>query len=157
VALLAALVTPARVLPTAALLLSPTSAFLLWRVFHPYPDWYMPRDYARAVAVLHDACADGDVALAPSDLSLMIAGLTPCRVALGHRGLTPAWPAAVAAGTRFYDRATPAPWRTAYVDSIGADFILLPAGGGPMLGGDPRFTAREGLPLLEIWQAAPTR
>ena len=93
--------------------------------------------------------------MAPSDLSLMIAGLTPCTVALGHRGLTPAWPEAVEAGTRFYDPATPAAWRLSYLDGLGADHVLLPAGGGGMLGGDPRSTRRPALPLLEIWRARP--
>ena len=157
--LLAGLVTPARALPAAVAALAPTSVFLLWRVFHPYPDWFAPRDYVAAVSFLEEACRPDDVALAPSDLSLMIAGLSPCRVALGHRGLTPNWPAAIAAGNRFYDRATPPAWRTAYVDDLGADYVLLPAGGGGMLGGDARFVPRLKLPLLEVWQAprAPAR
>lgn len=155
VLLLAAAVAPARALGLAAVAFLPTSAFLLWRVFHPYPDWFAPGDYVRTVELLEGTCRDGDVALAPSDLSLMIAGLTPCRVALGHRGLTPAWPAAVAAGNRFYDRATEAAWRRSYLDRLGADYVLLPAGGGGMLGAEPPFARRLALPLLEVWQAAP--
>jgi hypothetical protein len=153
--LLAAAVAPPRALPAAALALLPTSAFLLWRVFHPYPDWFMPRDYAAAVDLLDAECRDPEVALAPSDISLMIAGTTPCRVALGHRGLTPDWPGAVAAGTRFYEAATPVAWRLAYLDGLGATWVLLPAGGGPMLGGDPRYARRLALPLLEVWRRVP--
>lgn len=155
VALLAALLTPPRAIAAAAAALCPTSVFLLWRVFHPFPEWFAPRDYAEAVRFLDGACGAEDVALAPTDLSLMIAGLTPCHVALGHRGLTPAWPVAVEAGRRFYDPATPAAWRWTYLDTLGADFVLLPRGGGALLGGDARAIPRTALPLLEIWQVAP--
>jgi hypothetical protein len=154
VVLLAALITPFRVLPWAAAALCPTSVFLLWRVFHPYPDWFAPRDYTEAVRFLDGTCAGEDVALAPTDLSLMIAGLTPCRVALGHRGLTPDWPAAVDAGRRFYDPATPVSWRWTYLESLGADYVALPAGGGALLGGDTRAVRRLELPILEVWQVA---
>lgn len=155
VVLLAALLTPARWIAPAVAALCPTSVFLLWRVFHPFPEWFAPRDYAEAVRFLDGACGAEDVALAPTDLSLMIAGLTPCRVALGHRGLTPAWPVAVEAGRRFYDPATPPAWRWTYLDTLGADFVALPGGGGALLGGDPRAARRLALPLLEIWQVAP--
>lgn len=155
VILLAALLTPSRWLPAAAAALCPTSVFLLWRVFHPYPDWFAPRDYVEAVRFLDHACGGNDVALAPTDLSLMIGGLTPCRVALGHRGLTPAWPAAIEAGTRFYDAATPAAWRWSYLESLGADYVLLPRAGGALLGGDARAVPRLKLPLLEVWQVTP--
>jgi hypothetical protein len=155
VVLLAALLTPARWIAPAVAALCPTSVFLLWRVFHPYPEWFAPRDYAQAVRILDDACGPEDVALAPTDLSQMIAGLTPCRVALGHRGLTPAWPVAVEEGRRFYDPATPTAWRWTYLETLGADYVLLPRGGGALLGGDARAVQRTALPLLEIWQVTP--
>jgi hypothetical protein len=153
--LLAALLTPARGIAAAAAALCPTSVFLLWRVFHPYPDWFAPRDYVEAVRILDGACGPGDVALAPTDLSLMIGGLTPCHVALGHRGLTPEWPVAVEAGRLFYEPATPPAWRWDYLTTLGADYVLLPSGGGALLGGDGRAVRRAALPLLEIWQIAP--
>lgn len=155
VVLLAAVLTPARWIAPAVAALCPTSVFLLWRVFHPFPEWFAPRDYAEAVRFLDGACGPEDVALAPTDLSLMIAGLTPCRVALGHRGLTPAWPVAVEAGRRFYDPATPPAWRWAYLETLGADYVLLPRGGAALLGGDARAVQRMALPLLEVWQVAP--
>jgi hypothetical protein len=157
VLLLAGLLAPARALAAGIALLLPTTAFLLWRVLHPFPDWFMPRDYAAAVDLLDGACRPGEVAVAPSDVSLMIAGLTPCTVALGHRGLTPAWPQAVEAGTRFYDPVTPVPWRHAYLEGLGADYVLLPAGGGPLLGGDPRWERLAALPILEVWRRAEAR
>jgi hypothetical protein len=153
--LLAALLTPPRWIVPAIVALCPTSAFLLWRVFHPFPDWFAPRDYATAVVFLAQACGPEEVAVAPTDASLMIGGLTPCRVALGHRALTPGWPAAVEAGRRFYDPATPAAWRWDYLDALGADYVLLPRGAGPLLGGDARALQRLALPLLEIWEIAP--
>ena len=157
VLLLAGAVAPARALAAGVALLLPTSVFLLWRVLNPFPDWFQSRDYAAAVDLLHGTCRPGEVAVAPSDVSLMIAGLTPCTVALGHRGLTPAWPEAVAAGTRFYDRATPPAWRTAYLDGTRATYVLLPAGGGAMLGGDPRYARLASLPILEVWRREGTR
>lgn len=150
--MLAALLTPDRWLAPAVAALCPTSVFLLWRVFHPFPEWFAPRDYAEAVRFLGGTCAPGQVAIAPTDVSLMIAGLTPCHVALGHRALTPAWPAAIEAGRRFYDPATLPPWRWAYLEALGADYVLLPRGGGPLLGGDARGVPRLALPLLEVWQ-----
>ena len=155
--LLAALLTPARWLPAALLALCPTSVFLMWRVLNPYPSWFSPRDYVSAVVYLDDACRANDVALAPTDLSLMIAGLTPCHAVLGHRGLTPAWPAAIAAGQRFYDAATPPDWRWSYLEELGADFVLLPSGGDALLGGDARAVRRLSLPLLDVWQIAPRK
>ena len=150
--LLAAVVVPRRAMPWAVAALLPTTGFLLWRVFHPLPNWFAPADYARAVAQLDERCRNGQVAVAPSDLSLMIAGLTPCHVALGHRALTPSWTKAIEAGNRFYDPATAASWRWLYLDGLGADYVLLPAGGGPLLGGDARAAPLAVFPLLEVWQ-----
>ena len=157
VLLLAALVTPARWLAPAAVLLAPTSVFLLWRVFNPYPDWFAPKDEMAAVAHLEDACAPGDVAVAPSDLSLRIAGLTRCSVALGHRCLTPDWPSAVEAGRRFYDPATTPAWRKEYVRILGARFLLLPPGASGWLG-EGRMVKRLSFPAFELWEVvSPAR
>ncbi len=155
--LLTALVTPARWTAIAVAALCPTSLFLLWRVFHPFPTWFAPRDYAAAVRFLADACGPDEVVIAPTDASLMIGGLTPCRVALGHRSLTPGWLTAIDAGNRFYDPAAAPAARWAYLDSVGADYVLLPRGTGAMLGGDPRAVPRMALPLLEVWQLTPRR
>lgn len=149
---LAALVTPARWIAPAIAALCPTSVFLLWRAFHPFPDWFAPRDYAEAVRFLRGACRPTEVAIAPTDASLMIGGLTPCSVALGHRALTPAWPAAIEAGRRFYDPATPAAWRAAYVHGLRARFLLLPPGAGAWLGDETRMVNRLSLPLFEVWE-----
>ena len=154
VLLLAALEIPRRWLPWSTLAAFPTSAFLVWRVLHPWPEAFAPRSYFEATRALRDACATGDVAVAPTDLSLMIAGLTPCSVVYGHRTLTPEYARRSAEGTRFYhDAATTPAWRLAYLEALSARFVALPAGAGArLLGGDARFEPRLHTPLLEVWE-----
>jgi len=151
--LAAALEIPRRWLPGAILALVPTSAFLVWRVFHPWPDCFAPRDYVQATRALAASCAPGDVALAPTDLSLMIAGLTPCSVLLGHRTLTPHYERRLAEGNRFYhDAATTPAWRRAYLEGTDTRFVLLPAGGGRLLGDGAPYVTRLRTSLLEVWE-----
>jgi hypothetical protein len=151
--LLAGLHIPRRWLPWTALAAAPTSVFLVWRVFNPWPDCFAPPEYFRATRTLAGLCAPGDVALAPTDLSLMIAGLTPCSVALGHRTLTPDYASVLKDGDRFYnDAATPASWRLVYLDRVSARFVLLPAGMGAMLGTDPPYGPILRAGLLEVWE-----
>lgn len=152
--LLAATAVPRRALPWAVFALAPTSAFLLWRVFHPWPDCFAPRDYFAAVERLRGACAPGDVAIAPTDLSLMVAGLTPCSVVFGHRTLTPGYAERLAEGNRFYHEPdTPAGWRRAYAEARGARFVAVPAQGGErLLGPASPFRPILRTPLLEVWE-----
>jgi hypothetical protein len=151
--LLAGLDIPRRWLPWTALLAAPTSAFLVWRLFNPWPDCFAPPDYFQATRTLAGACHRDDVAVAPTDLSLMIAGLTPCSVALGHRTLTPGYSQQLAEGERFYhDSATPSSWRREYLDGLRARFVVLPAGGGSMLGADPPYGPVLRTGLLEVWE-----
>jgi hypothetical protein len=151
--LLAALATPERWLPWATLALSPTSLFLLWRVLNPSPTSFLPAEYFRATNLLASRCAPGDVALAPTDLSLLIAALSPCHVALGHRGMTPGYPLRLKEGNRFYhDPATPPAWRRQYLDQIGARFVLLAPGTGVWLQDDDRWLPKHRSPMLEVWE-----
>jgi hypothetical protein len=153
VLLSAALEIPRRWLPGSTLALAPTSAFLVWRVFHPWPDSFAPLDYYQATRALASSCTAGDVALAPTDLSLMIAGLTPCSVLLGHRTLSPDYERRLAEGNRFYyDPGAPAAWRRAWLDGLGARFVLLPAGGARLLGEDAPFVLRLRTALLDVWE-----
>ena len=155
--LLAAATVPPRALPWATFALAPTSAFLLWRVFHPWPDSFAPREYFAATDALARACAPRDVAVAPSDLSLMIAGLTPCTVVYGHRTLTPGYTARLAEGERFYhDPAVEPAWRLRYLEGLPARFVALPAGGKERLLGDSAaFSPFLRTRLLEIWERRP--
>ena len=83
----------------------------------------------------------------------MIAGLTPCSVAFGHRTLTPRFQERLREGDRFYhDPAVTAPWRRAYLDAVGARFVALPRGGGPMLGPEPPFRPILANAGLEVWE-----
>jgi hypothetical protein len=115
-----------------------------------------PPEYFQAARTLATACSPHDVALAPTDLSLMIAGLTPCSVALGHRTLTPHYERHLQDGDRFYhDRGTTAAWRREYLDRLSAAFVVLPAGGGALLGADPPYAPILRTGLLEVWERGP--
>lgn len=149
----AAAVTPERLLPWAVLALSPTSLFMLWRALNPFPTSFVPGDYLAAVRYLRTACAPGQLALAPTDLSLMIGGLTPCHVAVGHRLLTPRFASEVSDVTRFYDELTPVSWRLAYLRARRVAFVALPAGRVGWLGGTPAFQRVLTRPLLELFVA----
>jgi hypothetical protein len=155
--LLAAATLPRRALPWATAALAPTSAFLVWRVFHPWPDSFAPREYFAATDALARACAPRDVAVAPSDLSLMIAGLTPCTVVYGHRTLTPGYTARLLEGERFYhDPAVEPAWRLRYLEGLPARFVALPAGGKErLLGEAAAFSPVIRTRLLEIWERRP--
>ena len=148
----AAVVTPARRLAVAVFALSPTSAVVLWLAFHPGPSSFVPADSLAVTTMLHRACAPGQVTIAPTDLSLAVAALTPCHVALGHRLLTPRFKEAVVEGNRFYDAATPLEWRLMYLDRSNAEFVALPAGHGDWLGPSPPFERILARPSLELWQ-----
>src|SRR6185295_11690453 len=73
--LAAALLVPARGLALLCLLCWPTSLLLLWQLLRPVPDWYLPADYFAATRLLAAECRPRDVVVAPTDLSLMAAGL----------------------------------------------------------------------------------
>jgi hypothetical protein len=150
--LTAVVLAPPRWLPALFLALAPTSVFLLWHVLHPLPGWFLPADYFAATGFLRSSCRPREVAVAPTDLSLMIAGLTPCSVALGHRALTPGWPNAAADGQRFYDPATPFEWRREYLRRLDARYVALLPGRGSWLGPAEGIRLRLTTPLLEIWE-----
>jgi len=153
VALLAAIVTPERWLPIAALLLSPTSLFVLWRVLNPWPACFFTADDGRAMELLAARGAPGDVVLAPTDLSLLIAATTPCHVVVGHRSMTPDYPQRLDEGNRFYhDPTTPPGWRRSYLDEIHARFVFVAPGTSAWLRADPAWTPAQVLPRLEIWE-----
>jgi hypothetical protein len=141
-----------RALAPAVLLLAPTSALLLWMAFRPAPDSFASADEAAATARLATACRARELAVAPTDLSLMIAGLTPCTVALGHRLLTPRFAEEVALGNRFYDTSTEPAWRLGYLERKRAAFVVLPPGGGSWLGAAPPFERLLTRPGLEVWR-----
>ena len=152
---MAALGLRERWLPIVASALAPSSFVLLWQAFNPSPHLFAPRDYQESVRLLEHRCQAGDVLVAPIDLSLLVAGLTPCHVALGHWVLTPERETRGRESERFYDPATSAAWRVEYLRRIGAVFVALPAGRGAWLGAGSGFRPLLGTPLLELWAGAP--
>jgi hypothetical protein len=154
--LLAGLSLAERWLPVAAALLSPTALVLLWQFVNPPPSWFPPRDYQSAIAYLQGACRGGDVVYAPTDPSLMVAGLTPCRVAIGHRVLTPELATRAGESARFFDARTSARWRGEYLAGIGARFVMIPAGREAWLAGTG-FRRRLALGILEVWESGADR
>jgi len=138
----AALASPPRWLPALTLAACPTSLLLLWVSFHPAPAWFPPVAYREVALDLKRDCRPGDVLLAPMDPSLIVAGLAPCHVVLGHRVLTPGFASRVEEVRRFYTRETSPAWRSGYLDAVRARFVLLPAPGEGWLDGAWRRVRR---------------
>ncbi len=67
------------------------------------------------------------------DPGLIVAGLAPCLVVLGHRVLTPGFASRVEEVRRFYTRETSPLWRRGYLEAVRARFVLLPAPGAGWL------------------------
>jgi hypothetical protein len=154
VLVLAALAVPGRYTPFAVAALAPSSLVLLWQAFNPSPVLFPPRDYRAAVEVLESRCQPGDALIAPIDLSLLVAGLTPCHVVLGHWVLTPEREARGRESERFYDPNTSAAWRRAYLGAVEAAYVALPAGRGEWLAGCG-LVPLLATPMLEIWGQPP--
>ena len=148
--LLVAARLPPRWLPAAVLALCPTSAVLLWRAFHPPPAIFVRDDYAAAVETLRTGCQPRDVAIAPADLSLLIAMRTACNVVLGHRLLVS--PSEVAEAQRFYLGPADPQWRLDYLRRKDAAFVFLPAGRGPWLDREPPYKPVMATPIFELWR-----
>jgi len=129
----AAVLTPKRLLPVAVACLIPTSLFLLRLASEPRSSAFASEDYFRATRWLSARCRDGDVLLAPTDLSQMAAGLTPCSVVQGHRVLTPDFESRIAEADRFLDPATPTEWSRDYVLRTGARFVAAERLAAPAL------------------------
>ena len=82
----------------------------------------------------------------------MIAGLTPCHVAVGHRLLTPNFTTEVSLATRFYDPASSVAWRLGYLRAKGFAYVVLPAGRAFRLGTPSPWKRAMALPQLEIFE-----
>lgn len=151
-----ALLAPVGWRPLVALGLAPTSLFLFWRALNPFLDSFAPLDDLAATDVLASACSPGQLVIAPpSDLGLMIAGFTPCRVTPGHRLLAPHYAAAVEAARRFYDRETTPAWRVRLLRDAGATFVAMPGNAEGLLGPAPPFHPILVRPGLEVWATTP--
>jgi hypothetical protein len=152
----AALCVPARYRAPAVLALCPTSLYLLWRLFHPAPAWFPPRDYTQAARELRPYCREEEVLLAPVDPGLIVAGQAACSLAIGHRVLTPDLARRVEETRRFYGAATPASWRADLLRRLGVTYVLLPPGRGAWIEGSG-FAPLFVLPGLEAWRCCAPR
>ncbi len=126
--LVAALRCPPRHLALATLLLAPSAVVALWRDCNPPPQRFPPAAYVQIAAVLRAHAQKDDVVLATPDVGLFAAGLSPCRVVVGHRVLTPDYDRRLSEVAAFYDPGTPSAWRREYVKEIGARYVAVPAG-----------------------------
>jgi len=153
----AALAAPPRWLPALTVAACPTSLLLLWVAFHPAPAWFPPVAYREVALELRQECLPGDVLLAPMDPGLIVAGLAPCHVVLGHRVLTPGFASRVEEVRRFYTRETPPRLRSGYLDAVRARFVLLPAPGAGWLGrGWRRVRTFSNFELWDRMQPVPS-
>jgi hypothetical protein len=108
--------------------LSSTAAAALALVFSPSPRWHVPAERLDAALLLRPSCGPRDLALTPPDIGLYTAGLTACRVFVGHaaaRGFADREQQARA----FYGTADPA-WRAALLDQAGITRLVLPGDAG---------------------------
>jgi hypothetical protein len=93
----------------------------MWRAD---PNWLVPAERRGAVLALRDACADGGLLMAPSDMGLYAIALTSCRAYVSH-------PASVGFAERaaetnaFYGGAPPAA-RRAWLDRRCVTHLALP-------------------------------
>ncbi len=145
----AALAAPPRWLPALTVAACPTSLLLLWVAFHAAPAWFPPVAYRDVALELKQECRPGDVLLAPMDPGLIVAGLAPCHVVLGHRVLTPGFASRVEEVRRFYTRETPPRLRSGYLDAVRARFVLLPAPGAGWL--DAGWRRVRTFSNFELW------
>jgi hypothetical protein len=101
-----------------------TAVVALMLVGRANPRWHVPRERMDAALVLRPSCAPGDLALTPPDVGLYTAGLTACRVYVGHAAAS-GFAQRDEEARAFYGAAAPA-WRTALLDRVGVTRLVLP-------------------------------
>ncbi len=150
--LLAAIGTPARYLPTACVLLVPSSLILLGMYLNPPRAVFVGREVPALIDRLRPICREGDRVLASPDIGLFVAGLTPCSVVAGHRVMTPEFAQRVSELEHFYSLATTDRERGRSATAIGARFAVLPSP-GPSIDGDG-WKEIERFERLTLWSRA---
>jgi hypothetical protein len=123
-------VRPAWVTWATVAALCPTAVVATLLVWGPNPRWHVPRERIEAARLLRPACGPDDLALAPPDIGLYAAGLTACRVFVGHAAAQ-GYAEREAQARAFYGAADPA-WRTAFLDAAGITRLVLPGEPGPV-------------------------
>jgi hypothetical protein len=151
VLLLAALRVAPRHLAVAALLFSPAALVTLWRFCNPPPQWFPPLAYLQVPEALRGRAQEGDVVLADPTFGLFVAALSPCRVVVGHRVLTPDYDRRRAEVGAFFDPRRSASWRREYLGAVGARYVVTRAGDEPALA-DLRRAWRFSADGAEVWE-----
>jgi len=124
--------------------LSSTAVVATMLVWRSNPRWHVPSERLAAARLLRPSCARGDLALAPPDIGLYTAGLTACRVFVGHaaaRGFAEREREARA----FYGAADPA-WRAGLLDRAAVTRLMLPGDAGDV----PSAWLGEGTPFRRL-------
>ena len=154
---------PALASWAAVAALSSTGIVASMLVWGANPRWHVPAERLAAARLLRPACTPRDLALAPPDIGLYTAGLTACRVFVGH---------AAARGyaerereTRaFYGAADPA-WRAGLLDRAAVTRLMLPGDPGDIphawLGEDTPFRrlgrVGTGASAISVYGRSPAR
>jgi len=112
------------------LLLSGTALATLTIVLNSNPYWHVPADRMEAALALRGHCHQGDLALAPSDIGLYMAGLTACKAYISHR-VSPEFGRRAAEVNAFYSNAS-SEERSAFLDRLCVSFVALPGDPGPV-------------------------
>jgi hypothetical protein len=115
--------------------LGSTAVVALMLVWPPHPRWHVPIERLDAALLLRSACGPRDLAFTPPDIGLFTAGLTACRVWVGHAAARGYAEREQQART-FYGPAEPA-WRTGLLDRAEVTRLMLP--------GDPGLVPAEWL------------
>lgn len=106
-----------------------TSALVALRLaLLPLPYWFTPSERMQAALALRSLCRPGDVALAPEDLGLYLAGLSPCKAYVSHVS-HPAYAERAEQVREFYAAMAPAA-RAALLDRGCVRHLVLPGDQG---------------------------
>lgn len=126
--------------------LGSTAITALMVVWPPNPRWHVPVERLDAALLLRPSCGPHDLALTPPDIGLYTAGLTACRVYLGHSAARGYAERELQART-FYGPAQPA-WRALLLDQAAITRLMLPGDPGPV----PGSWLGEGTPFRRVGQ-----
>jgi hypothetical protein len=111
----------------AAVLLAGTAATAVGITRVPRPRWFVPAGRMQVARAFDGACRTGELAMAPPDIGLYLAGLSSCRAYSSH-AIEPDHARREADARAFYQDASPA-WRTALLDAHCVSHVVLPKAG----------------------------
>jgi hypothetical protein len=121
-----------------------TASRLVWT---DSPRWHVPAARLDAALLLRPSCTRADLALTPPDIGLYTAGLTACRVYVGHPAAR-GWAEREQRARAFYGAGDPAA-RGALLDEAGITRLVLPGDAGDV----PVSWLGAGTPFRRIGRA----